>query len=298
MNLIKKFSAYADVEQDASLKTKTTFRIGGLCHYYLYPKSWFGFMEIMKICKANQLPVKVLGKGSNVLCSDEYYDGVIINFDRYLNNYYFDEQQVIVEAGCSIILLAMEASKRSLSGLEFASGIPATVGGCLFMNAGAYKSSMSDIVESVYVYKDEKIEEMKVEQLEYAYRSSIFQKHLDWVILGAKMNLVPGDMIAIRELMQTRKERRMASQPLDKPSAGSVFRNPDSKAAWQLIQDAGLRGKMIGGAKVSEKHANFIVNEKEAKAQDVLALIELIKKEVKQQFDVELHAEVEKFNWN
>lgn len=297
MNLLEKFKTYADVESDVSLKSKTTFRIGGLCKYYVYPKSFFGFMEIMRLCKENDLKVKILGKGSNVLCSDQYYDGVIINFDRHLNNYYFEEEAVLVEAGCSVILLAMEASKLGLSGLEFASGIPATIGGCLFMNAGAYKSNMSEVVEQVYVYKDHRIEVMDVSTLQYGYRTSIFQKNLDWVILGAKIKLKKGDREEITKLMKTRKERRISSQPLDKPSAGSVFRNPDGQAAWQLIENAGLRGKMIGGAKVSDKHANFIVNEQEAKAQDVIDLIELIQKEVKQQFDVELHAEVEKFNW-
>lgn len=297
MSILKRLMAYGDVEENVSLQSKTTFRIGGNCAYYVYPKSVFGLVEIIKICNEVNLPYKIFGKGSNLLCSDDFYDGIIIGLDKYLNNFYFEDEKVLVEAGCSIILLALEAANHSLSGLEFASGIPATVGGCLYMNAGAYKSSMADIVECVYVYREGKIECLKLDELAYAYRHSIFQEHRDWIILGALLQLHEGKQEEIRSLMDSRKKRRLESQPLDKPSAGSVFRNPDGLQAWKLIEDAGLRGKQIGGAQVSLKHANFIVNVDKAKASDVETLINEIQKEVKDKFNVELHAEVERFNW-
>ena len=194
----------------------------------------------------NHIPYKVIGKGSNLLCSDEPFDGVIIRLDRYLCNAYFDNEHLVAEAGCSIIALSYEAMKNELSGLEFASGIPGTVGGVTFMNAGAYKSSMADVIDSVSVYRDGKIEWIQNADCGFSYRTSIFQKHPDWIILAVKMTLQKGDQKEIRELMDSRRERRMNSQPLDKHSAGSIFRNPEEIPAWKLIEGAGFRGKRIG----------------------------------------------------
>ena len=298
MNLKERLMAYADVEEQVPLKKKTTFRIGGTCDYFVYPKSAMCLMRIMDILKEEDMEVKIFGKGSNVLCSDHDYHGVIICLDRHLSDYYFEEDGTcVVMAGTSIILLAHEAMKRSFTGLEFASGIPGTVGGALFMNAGAYKSDMAGIVKEVYVLREGTICTMPVEALDFAYRHSIFQTHRDWMILGCRMQLTKGNQEAIMDLMNTRRTRRIASQPLNKPSCGSVFRNPQDHQAWQLIESVGLRGKRIGGAMVSDKHANFIVNEGDAKASDVMELIELIKKEVKAKYDVDMITEVEKFNW-
>lgn len=194
-------------------------------------------------------------------------------------------------------MLAHEAMKNSFSGLEFASGIPGTLGGAVFMNAGAYKSDISQILKEVYVLKDRSIVVMRAEELEYAYRHSIFQSHRDWIILGARLQLEKGDQKEIRDLMDSRRKRRMSSQPLDKPCAGSMFRNPKDYQAWQLIEEIGMRGTRIGGAMVSEKHANFIVNEDNARAEDVIQLVEVIQKEVRKRFGVELITEVERFNW-
>ena len=165
------------------------------------------------------------------------------------------------------------------------------------MNAGAYKSDISQILKEVYVLKDRSIVVMRAEELEYAYRHSIFQSHRDWIILGARLQLEKGDQKEIRDLMDSRRKRRMSSQPLDKPCAGSMFRNPKDYQAWQLIEEIGMRGTRIGGAMVSEKHANFIVNEDNARAEDVIQLVEVIQKEVRKRFGVELITEVERFNW-
>lgn len=294
----KRLETYADVEEQVSLKTRTTFRIGGNCRYLIYPKNEICFVRILQVLKEENISWKIFGKGSNILCSDDDYDGAIICLDRYMSDFYFeDDGSVMAQAGCSIILLAHEAMKHSLSGLEFASGIPGTIGGAVYMNAGAYKSDMAAILEEVYVYRDGNIVCMKKEELDFAYRHSIFQKHDDWVILGCRIQLDEGNQKEIRDLMDSRRKRRMDAQPLNKPCAGSTFRNPPEKQAWQLIDEAQLRGARVGGAMVSTKHSNFIVNEENATAKDVLALIEKIQATVKEQFGVDLHCEVEIFNW-
>lgn len=298
MTVVNRLEPYADIEINESLKKHTTYRIGGNCKYFIYPKNEMCLVRIMSILKEENIPVKVFGKGSNILCSDNDFEGAIICLDRYFTDFYFEEDGTcLVSAGMSIILLTHEAMKRSLTGLEFASGIPGTVGGALFMNAGAYKSDMSNIVEEAYVLKGNSIHTMKKDELDFSYRHSIFQKHPDWIVLGCKLHLQKGNQQDILDLMDSRRKRRMTSQPLDKPCAGSVFRNPADHQAWQLIEEIGLRGKQIGGAVVSNKHANFIVNEKNAKATDVAELIELIQKNVKERFGIDMITEVERFNW-
>lgn len=298
MNIEQKLHVYADVEQGISLSKKTTFRLGGICQYYIYPKNELCLMRVLDILKEAGMPYKVFGKGSNILCSDEYFAGAIICLDRYFTDFFFEENGAcLVQAGMSIILLAHEAMKKSFCGLEFASGIPGTVGGALFMNAGAYKSDISQILIEVYVLKNNRIEVMKKEELEYQYRHSIFQEHPDWMILGCRIQLSAGEQKEIRDLMDSRRKRRMDSQPLNMPCAGSMFRNPEHYQAWELIEKIGMRGQRVGGAMVSEKHANFIVNADHAKAEDVMNLILDIQTKVKKEFNVDLITEVEKFNW-
>ena len=299
MNLLEYLKQYADVLCDEPLAKHTTFRIGGICDYFVYPKTMLSFMRIMQLLKEQEVPFQIFGKGSNLLCSDDVYHGVVVCLDRYLNNFYFEEDGTLVaEAGCSIILLAQEAMRHSFSGLEFASGIPGTLGGALYMNAGAYKSDIASCLQQVLVYRDDRLEWMERGDLDYSYRHSAFQDHADWLILGARIKLESGDQKEIRALMDARRARRMDSQPLDKPNCGSVFRNPPNHPAWQLIEEIGYRGKVIGGAMVSDKHANFIVNIGGAKAADVEQLINEIQSRVMQQYGITLTTEVEKFNWN
>ena len=297
IDLYKELEALAEVEENIPLSKMTTLRIGGVARYVVYPENTLSLQGVMNKLNQNHIPYKVIGKGSNLLCSDEPFDGVIIRLDRYLCNAYFDNEHLVAEAGCSIIALSYEAMKNELSGLEFASGIPGTVGGVTFMNAGAYKSSMADVIDSVSVYRDGKIEWIQNADCGFSYRTSIFQKHPDWIILAVKMTLQKGDQKEIRELMDSRRERRMNSQPLDKPSAGSIFRNPEEIPAWKLIEGAGFRGKRIGDAVVSEKHVNFIVNENHASAKDFITLVTDVQKAVKDKYDIDLYMEVEKFNW-
>ena len=297
IDLYKELEALAEVEENIPLSKMTTLRIGGVARYVVYPENTLSLQGVMNKLNQNHIPYKVIGKGSNLLCSDEPYDGVIIRLDRHLCNAYFDNEHLVAEAGCSIIALSYEAMKNELSGLEFASGIPGTVGGVTFMNAGAYKSSMADVIDSVSVYHDGKIEWIQNADCGFSYRTSMFQKHPDWIILAVKMTLQKGDQKEIRELMDSRRERRMNSQPLDKHSAGSIFRNPEEIPAWKLIEGAGFRGKRIGDAVVSEKHVNFIVNENHASAKDFITLVTDVQKAVKDKYDIDLYMEVEKFNW-
>lgn len=299
MRLEEQLAVYGTVLANESMKKHTTYHIGGNVAYYIYPENEVALVRILEILKENEVPYHVLGRGSNILCSDEDFDGAIINLDKTLNRFYFEEDgRLIAQAGCSIINLSVEAMKRSFSGLEFASGIPGSIGGGLFMNAGAYKSNLSNILESVYVLIDGKIEWFEKSELDYDYRHSIFQSHRDWIILAGCFRLQKGDQMAIRSLMDSRRQRRMSAQPLDMPCAGSVFRNPDIVPAWRLIEELGLRGKQIGGAKISEKHCNFIVNETgNAKEKDVIELIELIQELAKKHYNIELITEVERLVW-
>ena len=295
--LLRRFEELGDVDENVSFSRLTTYKAGGTARYVVYPRSIFALQSVIDICKENNVPFKVFGHGSNILCSDDLFDGVIIRLNRYLNQYFYEGYELVAQSGCSIIILAMDAMKNSLSGLEFASGIPGSVGGCVYMNAGAYKMSMSDIVTEVQVLIGDEIVWIKAEECEFGYRSSLFQKHPDWIILAVRMKLKPGNKDEIKKLMDSRQKRRFETQPLDMPSAGSVFRNREEHFAWEYIDMIGYRGKCIGDACVSEKHSNFIVNKGNASGKDILGLIEEIQQKVRDEYGVELLLEVEKFNW-
>lgn len=298
-NILERLKTYATVRENEPMRNHTTYRVGGEVAYYIMPKDIPSCTRVIELLKEEGLPYFVMGRGSNILFGDSFYEGAVINLDSTINEYYFEpDGTVIAEAGCSLINLSVQAMKHGLSGLEFASGIPGSVGGALYMNAGAYKSDMAAIVKEVNVLKDGTTTWMKKEEMEFSYRHSILQEHKDWTVLAAKFQLQPGDMEEISNLMDSRRQRRMDSQPLDYPSAGSVFRNPEEMPAWKVIDDLGLRGHQIGGAQISEKHSNFIVTVSEdAKAQDVHDLIQLVKTKAKETFDIDMHTEVEYINW-
>lgn len=295
--ILKKLEEFAQTDFNKSFQTMTTLRIGGNAKYVVYPENEVALDAILRIIDEEKLAYKIIGKGSDLLCSDDDFDGVIIRLDKHYNDAYFDDETIMAQAGCSIIALAHDAMKHGLTGLEFACGIPGTVGGAIFMNAGAYKASMADIVKEVLVYANGKSEWIKGSHCKFGYRSSIFQERPDWIILGARLQLKQGNIHEISDLMDSRKKRRMESQPLEYPSCGSVFRNPEGMNAWALIEGIGYRGKRIGDAYVSDKHCNFIVNLGNATAKDYCELIQEIKDKVKEKYDVELHTEVERFNW-
>ena len=252
----------------------------------------------MKVIKKHRIPYYVIGRGSNVLFSDKEFDGIILSLNQYFNKIEISDQTVIAQAGASVIKMALSAANHGLSGLEFISGIPASVGGVVYMNAGAYLSDVAAVLSEVTLLNGTgDIVTYKNEEMKFSYRYSILQDHPDWVVLEAKFELMPGDKEEIKEVMKNRKAKRMATQPWDRPCAGSVFRNPKTHPAWKYIDECGLRGYSIGHARVSTKHSNFIVNSGYASAQDIKNLIEHIQSLVMERFQVELHTEVRFMNW-
>lgn len=296
---LESLASFGKVRPMESLKKHTTYKIGGVADFFIQPAGLEELCGLISFLTAQAVPWLVLGLGSNVLIDDQPFHGVVICLKKAFASFSFVDNKLIAQAGCSMILLAHEARKRSLSGLEFASGIPGTVGGGLYMNAGAYRSDMASILESVRVLTPEGIRIFGVDELEFTYRHSRFQHHKDWIILEAVFRLEPGEESKIAQLMDSRRQRRLQTQPLGSACAGSVFRNPPGMAAWKIIDDLGYRGAVIGGARVSEMHANFIVNaDGQASARDVDQLIRLIQKEARRQFGVELITEVERINWH
>ena len=281
------------VVEQPKMRDYTTYKVGGPVLAIVYPKNINQLIKLISFLKNNEIRYKVLGNGSNVIFKDASYDLVIIKLNHF-NHLEINGRQIVVGAGYNLIALSLKAAKESLTGLEFASGIPGTVGGAVFMNAGAYKSDMGYIVKKIKVLNPNlEIETFYNEQLNFHYRTSFLKENPEYICLEATLQLRKGKKEAIMEVIKDRKLRRIASQPLEYPSAGSVFRNPEGLFAGKLIEDLGYKGKKIGGALVSEKHANFIVNYNKAKGEDVIALIEKIKKEVKKEYGVELKVEQE-----
>ena len=292
MNLIEYLQQYGDVLTDESLAKHTTFRIGGPCDYFVYPKNMLCFLRIMQVLKEQQVPYRIFGKGSNLLCSDDAFHGVILCLDRYLNNFYFEADGTLVaEAGCSIILLAQEAMRRSLSGLEFASGIPGTLGGGCAMNAGAYGGQLSDVLSCATVLLDGEVRTLSRDEMQMSYRSTL-PLRAGGIVLETKFELHADDPAEIMARMKELNARRRDKQPLNLPSAGSTFKRPEGRFAGALIEGCGLKGARVGGAQVSEKHAGFIVNTGGATASDILGLIALVQRRVLAETGVALETEV------
>ena len=286
------------IEEDVFLSKYTTYKVGGLAKCVIYPKDISKLVQLIKLIKKYNVKYKVIGNGSNLLFSDKRFDGVIIKLNN-LDKLEIVGNKMIVGAGYSLMKLSLVAMKNSLTGLEFAAGIPGTVGGAMFMNAGAYKSDMGYVVKGVKVLTDElEIINLTNKEMDFHYRSSFLQTHPNYICLEAIISLSKGEKSAIEKVMKDRKKRRLESQPLEYPSAGSVFRNPEEKPAWRYIDEAGLRGYEIGGAQVSPKHSNFIVNNGYASAKDILDLIRLVEKTVYEKFGVKLHKEVILVNWD
>ena len=285
-------------EKDVPLSKHTTYKVGGKAKVMVYPKSVDRLIKLMKFLKVQKIKHKVLGLGSNVLFSDAIYDGVIIRLSESDHIEFFGRNKIRVGAGYSLMKLSLLAARKGLAGLEFASGIPGTVGGAVFMNAGAYKSDMGYVVTEIKVLTPElKIITLENKEMNFHYRTSFLQTHPGYICLEAVIKLTKGDKNALDEVIKERRQRRMESQPLEYPSAGSVFRNPEGMFAGKLIEDLGLKGKTIGGAKVSEKHANFIINYKKAKGSDIKKLIELVHDKVLEEYNVDMKIEQEFVNW-
>lgn len=282
-----------DWEQNCPLSRHSTLRIGGAADLALFPPSTESLCQALSLLREQNIPTLVVGKGSNVVFSDEGYRGVVVFTDK-CRKIQIDGDVVMADAGVSLSALAHAVRDENLSGLEFAFGIPGTLGGAVYMNAGAYGGSMSDVCIKTEYYdlKTGKIGSLtKCEQC-FDYRKSIYQEHHEYIILGATLKLQKGNYTQISELMRTYWDKRKASQPLELPNAGSTFKRPEGHFAGKLIEDCGLKGLTVGGAQVSTKHAGFIVNIGGATSNDVKRLVEQIQTTVMKQTGVELECEI------
>ena len=281
-----------NVYRNEPMKKHTTFRIGGPADYYLCPHSAKEIQKVVEICREEKLPYFILGNGSNLLVSDKGYRGAVIQLWKNVSDIGVEGCLIHAKAGSSLAKIAAQALEEGLTGMEFAAGIPGTLGGAVVMNAGAYGGEMRDILKEVLVMDQQgKIFTLEKKDLKLGYRTSAV-KEKGYIVLAAALELRPGNREEIKKLMEDLKQRRVEKQPLELPSAGSTFKRPEGYFAGKLIMDAGLRGFSIGGAQVSEKHCGFIVNTGGASASDVLALIREVQKKVRDKFGVELETEV------
>lgn len=290
------------IEKDYTLKELTSWKIGGIAKYVLFPKDVKDIELSVNFAKEKGLPYFIMGKGSNILASDDYFDGVIINLtkglkERALINFSKDRVNVYLGAGNLTSEILHYGIREEVSGLEFISGIPASLGGLIKMNAGAYGTEMMDVVESINLYSSKDgLYTLSKGELKYGYRNLELPE--DVIILGATLNLYRGKERDIKDKITNFLAKRRDTQPLDMPSCGSVFKNPEGDYAGKIIEELGLKGYQVGGARISEKHANFIVNLGSATAKDVLTLIELIKQKAYLKKGIILKEEVVYLNMN
>ena len=270
----------------------TTFRIGGPADYFVELGSIEQIRAAIQVCREENLPWFVLGRGSNLLVSDKGYRGVILSIYKDFQKTEIQGETVTVQAGVLLTTLSGKVLDASLTGLEFASGIPGTIGGAVVMNAGAYGGEMQDIVRKVTVLdQDGEVRTLTCGEMQFGYRTSLAKKK-GYIVLGAELTLKQGEKEKIRGEMQALKAKRIEKQPLEFPSAGSTFKRPEGYFAGKLIMDAGLRGAAVGGAQVSEKHCGFVVNTGNATAADVRELMRQVQGKVQEQFGVHLEPEV------
>ena len=287
---------FGSVLENVDLKKYNTYGIGGIAKYMVFPSSEEKLVKLLEYIKNKNLSWYILGGGSNVLLPDEDYDGVIINL-KELNNYEFDKDIINAESGISLgklVSVMLDAGYTNLSSLM---GIPGLLGGAIIGNAGAYGTSIFDYIISIkFIDEDGNIKELNKEKIKYDYRWTEF-KEKKVIVLSAKIRCINGNVAEAKEKIKENLEKRRKSQPLEYKNAGSVFRNPPSHAAGYLIEHSGLKGITVGGAMVSEKHANFIINFNNATSRDIIKLVELIKSKVKDVYNVELELEQVKVNW-
>ena len=293
--IIERFSNLLGNEKvriNEPINRHTTFRIGGPADYFLLPSSSEEVKGILEICKEESLQYFILGNGSNLLVSDEGYRGVIIQLYRNYGGLTVEGTEIRAGAGVLLSQIAATARNESLTGFEFAGGIPGTLGGAVVMNAGAYGGELKDVLkEAVVMDREGNIFTVPVEKLAMGYRTSLV-KTAGYLVLEAVIFLKKGSQEEIRDTMKDLADRRISKQPLEYPSAGSTFKRPEGYFAGKLIMDAGLRGYQVGGAQVSEKHCGFVINKGNATAADVCRLMADVQAKVQEQFGVTLEPEV------
>lgn len=277
---------------DEPMKQHTTFKIGGPADYFLVPETGEEVGEIIKICRKTDTPYFILGNGSNLLVGDGGYRGAVIQVYRNMSAVTVEGTTITAQAGALLSAVAAAAKNASLTGFEFAGGIPGTVGGAAVMNAGAYGGEMKDVLVEVTVMDAEgKIFTISAEKLELGYRTSVIKK-AGYIVLEAKIRLKEGDQEAIRERMKELTIQRTTKQPLEYPSAGSTFKRPEGYFAGKLVMDSGLRAYQVGGARISEKHCGFVINAGDATAKDVRTLMDNVRDIVYEKYGVTLEPEV------
>lgn len=291
VGLFNEFYDINDIKIDEKLSEYVNFKVGGPADILLIPNSKEQVIKSIKICKENNIPFYLIGNGSNILVRDGGFRGVVLSL-KNVKNIYVDGEKIEAECGVMLKEVSDKAMENSLTGFEFACGIPGTIGGAVFMNAGAYDGEISKVIESAEVIDENcNIIRLSREELDFGYRSSLVMKK-GYTVLSAVFKLEKGQVKTIKELIEDLTNKRESKQPLEYPSAGSTFKRPTGYFAGKLIQDAGLKGYSIGGAAVSEKHSGFVINKGNATAKDITDLIKHIQDEVKKQFGVELHPEV------
>lgn len=290
-DLFKDIYLADEIEINSEMKNHINFKVGGPADILLKPKRAEQVVQSLEICKKNNIPYYVIGNGSNLLVKDGGIRGIVIKLTD-MNN--IEVNGCFIKADCGVMLsdLSTKAFENSLTGCEFACGIPGSVGGAVFMNAGAYDGEIKDIIKEATVIDNEgNLVVMSKDELDLGYRSSKVMRE-NYVVVGAVFEFQKGNKDDIKEKVDELTRKREEKQPLEYPSAGSTFKRPEGYFAGKLIQDSGLKGYTLGGAAVSDKHSGFVINKENATAKDILDLIAYIQKEVKRQFGVELKTEV------
>lgn len=281
------------VEEFVDLKKYNTYRVSCVAKYIIYPKDVEACLRLLSFLKQENVSYRILGNGSNVLFREETFDGAIIKLDLF-NQIKIEKNTIMVGAGVNLIYLVHKMANKGYSGLEFACGIPGTVGASVAMNVGAHHSEISSFVKSVKVITpDLKIKEFSKEELMFSYRDSFLKQHKEYIVIEVTFALEKGNPKEILQKIQENNAIRKEKQPLNVPSAGSVFKNPPGDSAGRIIESLGLKGKSIGGAMVSEKHANFIINTGNATGKEIYELILFVQKIVKVNYSIELELEQE-----
>ncbi|MEA5008698.1 UDP-N-acetylmuramate dehydrogenase [Clostridium tyrobutyricum] len=280
-----------DIKIDEPMSSHTSFKVGGPADILITPESADQVLDAVKLCKSKNVPYYIMGNGSNLLVKDGGIRGVVVKLTK-LKSIKIQGSRIIVSSGACLKDVSQKALDNSLTGFEFACGIPGSVGGAVTMNAGAYNGEISNVIESVIVIDNHtKKRILNLEQLELAYRMSSILKYR-YIVLQVTFKLEKGDHSKINDRIENLNRRRSEKQPLEYPSAGSTFKRPEGHFAAKLIEDSGLKGMSVGGAQVSEKHSGFIINKEDATSKDILDLIKLVQDTVKQKFNVDLYTEV------
>ena len=289
---LKPYERYLNIRENEPMSAHTTFRIGGPADLYIEWKSGAPLGEILSVIRASGQPLHILGRGSNVLVHDAGVRGVVLNTSA-ANRITCTGTQITADCGAGLASIASTALRESLTGFEFAAGIPGSIGGAVCMNAGAYGGEMVQVVtRSRYITPDGALGVIEGAAHDFGYRHSIYKENPDWLVLEVELELQKGDPAEIRAVMEDLAQRRRDKQPLNFPSAGSTFKRPAGYFAGRLIEDCGLKGYAIGDAQVSEKHAGFLINRGAATCSEMLRLIEHVQNTVREHFGVELECEI------